>query len=80
MIALLSSLLSSLNKDVRQYLLVTFNYWNFTITDGALRMLVVLHFHALGYQSLDIAMMFLFYEFLVWLPTWSEAGLEPESD
>ncbi|KEQ14406.1 MFS transporter permease [Endozoicomonas montiporae] len=56
-------MLSSLNRDVRQYLLVTFNYWNFTITDGALRMLVVLHFHALGYQSLEIAMLFLFYEF-----------------
>lgn len=59
----MNSLLSSLSRDVRQYLLVTFNYWNFTITDGALRMLVVLHFHALGYQSLDIAMLFLFYEF-----------------
>lgn len=60
---LLSPLLPSLNKDVRQYLLVTFNYWNFTITDGALRMLVVLHFYGLGYQSLEIAMLFLFYEF-----------------
>ena len=60
---LLSSLRSPENRDVRQYLLVTFNYWNFTITDGALRMLVVLHFYALGYQSLEIAMLFLFYEF-----------------
>lgn len=59
----MNRLLSSLNRDVRQYLLVTFNYWNFTITDGALRMLVVLHFHALGYQSLEITMLFLFYEF-----------------
>ena len=59
----MNHLLSSLSRDVRQYLLVTFNYWNFTITDGALRMLVVLHFHALGYQSLEIAMLFLFYEF-----------------
>ncbi|MCW7551699.1 organoarsenical effux MFS transporter ArsJ [Endozoicomonas gorgoniicola] len=59
----MNRLLSSLSRDVRQYLLVTFNYWNFTITDGALRMLVVLHFHALGYQSLEIAMLFLFYEF-----------------
>ena len=59
----MNRLLSSLNRDVRQYLLVTFNYWNFTITDGALRMLVVLHFHALGYQSMEIAMLFLFYEF-----------------
>ncbi|PSW21264.1 MFS transporter [Photobacterium sanctipauli] len=54
---------SNLSKDVRQYALVTFNYWNFTITDGALRMLVVLHFHQLGYSSLQIASLFLFYEF-----------------
>lgn len=54
---------SSLSKDVRQYMLVTFNYWNFTITDGALRMLVVLHFYQLGYTALEIASLFLFYEF-----------------
>lgn len=44
-------------------MLVTFNYWNFTITDGALRMLVVLYFHDLGYSTLAIASLFLFYEF-----------------
>ena len=54
---------SSLSKDVQQYILVTFNYWNFTLTDGALRMLVVLHFHQLGYSPLQIASLFLFYEF-----------------
>ena len=54
---------SSLSKSVRQYTLVTFNYWNFTITDGALRMLVVLYFHDLGYSTLAIASLFLFYEF-----------------
>jgi len=54
---------SNLSKDVRQYMLVTFNYWNFTVTDGALRMLVVLHFHQLGYSPLQIASLFLFYEF-----------------
>jgi predicted MFS family arabinose efflux permease len=47
---------------VRQYLLVTGNYWAFTLTDGALRMLVVLHFHRLGYSPLEVAMLFLFYE------------------
>ncbi|TLU67409.1 organoarsenical effux MFS transporter ArsJ [Thalassotalea litorea] len=52
-----------LPAKVRQYLLVTLNYWAFTLTDGALRMLVVLHFHALGYDALQIAMLFLFYEF-----------------
>ena len=54
---------SNLSKNVRQYMLVTFNYWNFTLTDGALRMLVVLYFHELGYRPLAIASLFLFYEF-----------------
>ncbi|WP_217474103.1 organoarsenical effux MFS transporter ArsJ [Stutzerimonas stutzeri] len=54
--------LSRLAPEVRQYLLVTGNYWAFTLTDGALRMLVVLHFHALGYTPLQIAALFLFYE------------------
>jgi predicted MFS family arabinose efflux permease len=56
-------MLSKLDKSIRQYMLVTFNYWNFTITDGALRMLVVLYFHDLGYNTLAIASLFLFYEF-----------------
>jgi hypothetical protein len=47
---------------VRQYAVVTGNYWAFTLTDGALRMLVVLHFHQLGYSPLQIAMLFVFYE------------------
>ncbi|SDJ93295.1 organoarsenical effux MFS transporter ArsJ [Pseudomonas indica] len=55
--------LSRLAPEVRQYLLVTGNYWAFTLTDGALRMLVVLHFHTLGYSPLQIAALFLFYEF-----------------
>ncbi|MGM0476980.1 MAG: organoarsenical effux MFS transporter ArsJ, partial [Pseudomonadota bacterium] len=38
------------------------NYWGFTITDGAIRMLVVLYFHELGFSPLAIAMLFLFYE------------------
>lgn len=55
--------LSRLAPEIRQYILVTGNYWAFTLTDGALRMLVVLHFHELGYQPLEIALLFLFYEF-----------------
>jgi len=51
-----------LSPEVRQYLIVTGNYWAFTLTDGALRMLVVLHFHSLGYTPLQIAALFLFYE------------------
>lgn len=55
--------LAALSPQVRQYLIVTGNYWAFTLTDGALRMLVVLHFHSLGYSPLQIASLFLFYEF-----------------
>lgn len=58
----MTSRFSQLSVDVKQYLLVTANYWAFTLTDGALRMLVVLHFHQLGYSPLQIAMLFLFYE------------------
>ncbi|MBP6534890.1 MAG: organoarsenical effux MFS transporter ArsJ [Arenimonas sp.] len=58
----MAAFLSRYSTEVRQYLLVTANYWAFTLTDGALRMLVVLHFHALGYSPLQIAMLFLFYE------------------
>ena len=49
--------------SIRSYALVTGAYWGFTITDGALRMLVVLHFYRLGYDAVTIAFLFLFYEF-----------------
>lgn len=52
-----------LSTNVRQYLLITANYWAFTLTDGALRMLVVLFFFQLGYSPLEIALLFVFYEF-----------------
>ena len=54
--------ISELPSQVKQYLLITGNYWAFTLTDGALRMLVVLYFHQLGYSPISIAMLFLFYE------------------
>jgi len=47
---------------MRQYAIITGSYWAFTLTDGALRMLVVLYFHQLGYAPLDIALLFIFYE------------------
>ena len=56
-------MLRSLSQDIRQYLLITANYWAFTLTDGALRMLVVLFFYELGYSPLQIALLFVFYEF-----------------
>ena len=49
--------------DIRKYALVTGAYWGFTLTDGALRMLVLLHFHSLGYSPFEIALLFIFYEF-----------------
>ena len=52
-----------MRSDIKQYLVVTGNYWAFTLTDGALRMLIVLHFYQLGYSPLAIASLFLFYEF-----------------
>ena len=48
---------------LHQYVVVTGAYWAFTLTDGALRMLVLFHFHKLGYSSLEIAFLFIFYEF-----------------
>ncbi|WP_259779480.1 organoarsenical effux MFS transporter ArsJ [Aestuariispira ectoiniformans] len=48
--------------DRRTYAAVTAAYWAFTLTDGALRMLVLLHFHRLGFSPFDLAMLFLLYE------------------
>ncbi|MEW7979140.1 MAG: organoarsenical effux MFS transporter ArsJ [Candidatus Sedimenticola endophacoides] len=52
-----------MDASIRNYLVVTGGYWAFTITDGAIRMLVVLYFHLLGYSPFEVAMLFLFYEF-----------------
>jgi predicted MFS family arabinose efflux permease len=47
---------------VRNYAVVTASYWSFTLTDGALRMLVLLHFYGLGYTPFMLAFLFLLYE------------------
>jgi hypothetical protein len=49
---------------LRNYVLVTAGYWAYTLTDGALRMLVLLYFHELGYSPVAIAFLFLAYEFM----------------
>ncbi len=49
--------------NTKNYSIVTASYWGFTLTDGALRMLVLLHFHALGYSPVSLAFLFLLYEF-----------------
>jgi predicted MFS family arabinose efflux permease len=47
---------------VRNYAIVTSSYFTFTITDGAIRMLVLLHFYTLGYTPFMLAFLFLLYE------------------
>jgi len=49
--------------NTRAYALVTAAYWGFTLTDGALRMLVLLHFHDRGLNAIQLAFLFLLYEF-----------------
>ena len=51
-----------LSKEQFSYLIVTFAYWVFMLSDGALRMLVLLHFHQNGFSPLQLAYLFLFYE------------------
>ena len=50
-------------NPLRAYAAVTAAYWAFMLTDGALRMLVLLHFHRLGYTPFTLAFLFLLYEF-----------------
>ncbi|MBR0667723.1 organoarsenical effux MFS transporter ArsJ [Roseomonas hellenica] len=47
---------------MRNYAIVTAAYWGFTLSDGALRMLVLLHFYRLGYSPFTLAFLFLLYE------------------
>lgn len=47
---------------VRNYIVVTSAYFLFTLTDGAIRMLVLLHFYKLGYTPFTLALLFLLYE------------------
>ena len=48
--------------DVRTYAYVTAAYWADTITDGAIRVLVLFYFYQLGYSPLQVASLFIFYE------------------
>lgn len=50
------------HRQLRAYIVVTAAYWAFTLTDGALRMLVLGHFHKLGYSAFELALLFLLYE------------------
>ncbi len=54
----------NLNNNEISFTLITLAYWFFMLTDGALRMIVLLYFHVLGYSPLQLAYLFLLYEFL----------------
>ncbi|MEA5446766.1 organoarsenical effux MFS transporter ArsJ [Gammaproteobacteria bacterium AB-CW1] len=54
--------LKQLPEGVRQYMVVTMAYWSFTLTDGALRMMVLLYFYQLGFSAFEVAMLFVLYE------------------
>ena len=49
-------------KGLPAYIAVTAAYWSFMLTDGALRMLVLLHFHTLGFSPVQLAYLFVLYE------------------
>jgi predicted MFS family arabinose efflux permease len=51
-----------MTSSVRNYLIVTASYWGFTLTDGALRMIVLLYFFKLGYSPFTLAFLFVLYE------------------
>ena len=51
-----------MTAGTRNYAIVTSAYWGFTLTDGALRMLVLLHFFNLGYSPFVLSFLFLLYE------------------
>ena len=50
-------------RNVRDYAIITATYWAFTLSDGALRMLVLLHLHEQGFSPLSLALLFVLYEF-----------------
>ena len=49
-------------QGLAAYIAVTAAYWAFMLTDGALRMLVLLHFHGLGFSPVQLAYLFVLYE------------------
>ncbi|MBS4011269.1 MAG: organoarsenical effux MFS transporter ArsJ [Roseovarius sp.] len=49
-------------EGLSAYIAVTAAYWAFMLSDGALRMLVLLHFHTLGFSPVQLAYLFVLYE------------------
>src|SRR6056297_4125372 len=56
------SVLTGQAPGLSAYIVVTAAYWGFMLTDGALRMLVLLHFHTLGFTPVQLAYLFVLYE------------------
>ena len=54
--------MSARPQGLAAYVAVTAAYWAFMLTDGALRMLVLLHFHTLGFSPVQLAYLFVLYE------------------
>jgi hypothetical protein len=54
--------MSAHTRPLAAYSAVTASYWAFMLTDGALRMLVLLHFHTLGFSPVQLAYLFVLYE------------------
>ena len=52
-----------MNTSISHYFIVTSSYLGFTLSDGALRMLVLFYFFKLGFSPLTLALLFLLYEF-----------------
>ena len=57
-------MISGPDRSLFAYALVTAAYWAFMLTDGALRMLVLLYFHINGFDPISLAFLFLLYEFM----------------
>ena len=53
---------STRSEGLSAYIVVTAAYWAFMLTDGALRMLVLLNFHTLGFSPIQLAYLFVLYE------------------
>ena len=56
--------LVSTSANIRNYAIITLTYWAFTLSDGALRMMLLFHLHQLGHSALTLASVFLLYEFV----------------
>ena len=52
-----------INNKTLSFFIITTAYWFFMLSDGALRMLVLLHFHSIGFSPLQLAYLFILYEF-----------------